>query len=46
MTKRIDWGMGMAATLVIAFLALPLAVILPEGFSSGDYLIFPPPGMK
>jgi putative spermidine/putrescine transport system permease protein len=46
MTKRIDWGMGAAAVLVIVFLALPLGVILPEGFSSAQYLIFPPPGFS
>jgi putative spermidine/putrescine transport system permease protein len=36
----------MLAALALIFLALPLAVIIPEGFSSGNYLIYPPPGFS
>lgn len=31
------------ALLGLAFLAMPLAVVIPEGFSSASYMTFPPP---
>lgn len=34
------------AVLVLLFLALPIFVVLPLSFSSGDYLTFPPPGFS
>jgi len=37
-------GLWSFAALVLAFLVLPLAVVIPESFSSGLYLQFPPPG--
>lgn len=34
------------AVLVLIFLALPLLVVIPLSFSSGEYLAFPPPGFS
>ena len=34
------------ASLVLAFLVLPLLVIIPISFSSGAFLTFPPPGFS
>jgi putative spermidine/putrescine transport system permease protein len=35
-----------AAAAVLAFLLLPLVVILPVSFTSAEYLAFPPPGFS
>lgn len=34
------------AVLVLIFLALPIFVVIPLSFSSGEYLTFPPPGLS
>lgn len=44
---RILWpriALWVFSAAVLAFLVLPLAVVVPESFSSGLYLQFPPPG--
>jgi putative spermidine/putrescine transport system permease protein len=46
LSVKLDRGIATIAALVLVFLALPLAVIIPEGFSSGNYLIYPPPGFS
>ncbi|MCI5066209.1 ABC transporter permease [bacterium] len=38
--------LGLYSSLVLAYLLLPLMVIIPMGFSSGKYLTFPPPGFS
>src|SRR5688572_30436834 len=39
-------ALGAYAALAFVFLLLPLAVVFPISFSSGDYLQFPPPGFS
>jgi putative spermidine/putrescine transport system permease protein len=37
---------AVVAVLVLVFLALPIFVVIPLSFSSGEYLTFPPPGFS
>ena len=39
-------ALGTAASLVLAFLVLPVMVVVPLSLSSGRYLSFPPPGLS
>ena len=43
---RVGWAVRAAATLVLAFLALPILIIFPLAFNSSDYLRFPPTGFS
>ncbi len=41
---QFNWLVPVVACLVIAFMILPILVILPMGFTSSRFLEFPPPG--
>jgi putative spermidine/putrescine transport system permease protein len=41
---RFNWLVPLAAWLIIAFMILPILVILPMAFTSSSFLEFPPPG--
>ncbi|HEX6015126.1 MAG TPA: ABC transporter permease [Geminicoccaceae bacterium] len=41
-----ELALWIVASLVLAFLVLPLLVIIPISFSSGAFLTFPPPGFS
>jgi putative spermidine/putrescine transport system permease protein len=41
-----DLALWLAATLVLAFLVLPILVIVPLSFSAGAFLTFPLPGLS
>jgi putative spermidine/putrescine transport system permease protein len=38
--------MAVGGLLALLFLVSPLIVVIPNGFSSGDYLLFPTPGIS
>jgi len=40
------WALRAAALLILAFLLLPIVIIVMLSFSSGRYLQFPPPGLS
>jgi ABC-type spermidine/putrescine transport system permease subunit II len=42
----LEFSMRVVSGLGFLFLALPLAIVVPVSFSSGQYLRFPPPGFS
>jgi putative spermidine/putrescine transport system permease protein len=41
---RFEWVFIGVAVATLVFMAAPLLVVIPEGFSSASYMVFPPPG--
>ena len=42
--RALIWSMRAACGVVLAFLVLPVLLVIPMGFSADKYLTFPPPG--
>lgn len=40
------WGLTVVAVLALAFLSVPVVIVLPMSFSSASTLAFPPPGFS
>lgn len=45
-TNRVNPLLRLVSGLVLCFLVLPIAVVIPLSFSSAEYLSFPPPGFS